>query len=168
MGLYNNMRRVVVFFCAAIGIITVSMLALRLTVFSDMELEPAAGAAAPVESDEIAGGADFPYTLNGMIYFHDASAGGNVMIENPETNEYLLSVDIALTETKVSLYYSGAIEPGTYIETAPLSAAGQKLLNGTYQCTAEITARDPKTFRVIVSEKKPVTVQIGSSGLIAK
>ncbi len=167
MGLYNNMRRVVVFFCAAIGIITVSMLALRLTVFSDMEIEPASVTVQPVETDEIEGGADFPYTLNGMIYFHDASSSGNVMIENPAANEYLLSVDLALTETKVSLYYSGAIEPGTYIENAPLSVAGQKLMNGTYQCTAEITARDPVTFRIIASEKKPVTVQIGSSGLMA-
>jgi hypothetical protein len=151
-------------FCAAIAIVTVSVLAMRLTVFSDAKIAPADAAAAviePIAPGEIEGSSDFPYKLNSRVFFPDAVSAGNVLIQNPETNKYLLSVDIVLPETRISLYYSGAIAPGEQVESAVLSAAGQKLMNGTYECTADISARDPITFQVVANEKKPVTIQIG-------
>jgi hypothetical protein len=164
MGLIYNVRRMAAIFCAAIAIVTVSVLAMRLTVFSDSELAPplpSASAAEPIEPGEIEGSSDFPYKLNSRVFFPDAVSAGNVLIQNPETNKYLLSVDIVLPETRISLYYSGAIAPGEQIESAVMSAAGQKLMDGTYECTADISARDPETYQVVANEKKPVTIQIG-------
>ena len=164
MGLIYNVRRMAAIFCAAIAIVTVSVLAMRLTVFSDMEIAetgPNGEAAEPMEPGEIEGGSDFPYKLNSRVFFPEATSAGNVLIENPETNKYLLSVDIVLPETRMSLYYSGALAPGEQIEAAVMSAAGQKLMAGTYECTAEISARDPETYKVVANEKKPVTIQIG-------
>lgn len=166
MGLYSNTRRMTTLFCATIVCVTFVMLALRLTVFSDMATAVSAAAPSPVstpapDSSEITGDGEFPYNLNGKIYFPKADSKGNVLILNPEGNKYLLNINIMLPETKDSLYYTGNIAPGTFIDTAKLSEAGQKLDNGIYKCVAEISAVDPETLIKVASDQKAVTVYIG-------
>lgn len=166
MGLYSNVKRMSAMFCTAIVFCTIIMLGLRLTVFSDMAVTvyadtPKSSNSASMQSGEIEGNSDFPYRINSKIYYPKADAKGNVLILNPDTNKYLLSVDIILPDTKDSLYYTGAISPGTSIESAPLSAAGQKLPEGRYECIAEISAVDPETMARVASENKKVTVYIG-------
>jgi hypothetical protein len=151
-------------FCTAIAIVTVAILAVRLTVFSDRAAPPeSSGPAAEAQREDspLEGGSDFPYSLNANIFFPDSTSAGSVTVINPETNEYLLSVNIILPDTKVSLYYNGSVAPGETVSAAKLSAAGQRLINGTYHCVAEISARDPETLKTVASEEKPVTVQIG-------
>lgn len=164
MGLYSNARRMTTMFCAAIIFTTLVMLALRLTVFSDLAV--AAPADSPEAVSDLQGGAiegnsDFPYKLNGRIYFPKPDANGNVLINNPAGNKFLLSINIILPETKDSLYYTGTIAPGTSIESAKLSKAGQKLANGVYECIAEVSAVDPDSMTRVASEKKDVTIYIG-------
>lgn len=164
MGLYSNAKRMATMFCAVIALSTVLMLALRLTVFSDMaSVAPSAdtGVASVMQSGEIAGGSGFTYKIASNMYYPRADAKGEVLILNPEINKYLLNVNIILPETKTSLYYTGTISPGTSIEKARLSDAGQKLENGVYQCVAEILAVDPETMTPVAKERKNVTVYIG-------
>lgn len=166
MGLYSNAKRMATMFCTAIIFATIIMLALRLTVFSDMAITVSADSAkssgtASMQDGEIDGNSDFPYRINSKIYYPKADSKGNVLILNPETNEYLLKVDIILPSTKESLYYTGVISPGTSIETAHLSAAGQKLPDGEYECVAEISAVDPETMTRVASENKKVFIYIG-------
>lgn len=164
MGLYSKIKRMVTMFCTMIVLSTLTMLALRLTVLSDMAVTVSAGipdAPPGPQSGDIEDGDYFPYGLNPDIYFPKADVGGEVMILNPDANKYLLSVNILLPETKDSLYYTGAIAPGTYIKSAELSAAGKKLSNGVYPCIAEISAVDPETMAKVETEKKEVTIYIG-------
>lgn len=164
MGLYSNAKRMVTMFCTAIIFSTLVMLALRLTVFSDMAQSVPVNsptAESEMQGGEIDGNSDFPYKLNSKIYFPKSNATGNVLIMNPDTNQYLLRINIMLPETKDSLYYTGTISPGTSIDVASLTATGQKLDTGAYECIAEISAIDPETRMEIASEKKPVTINIG-------
>lgn len=153
-------------FCTAIIFATVVMLALRLTVFSDMAITASADSGASsgiigTQDGETDGNGDFTVRFNRKIYYAKADAKGNVLISVPETNKYLVSMDIILPATKESLYYTGALSPGTTIDSAPLSAAGQKLENGEYECIAEIAAIDPETMTRIDSETQKVFVYIG-------
>lgn len=164
VGLYSNVKRMATMFCAAIVFTTLVMLTLRLTVFSDLATTvpvDSPGASSGMQGGEIEGNSDFPYKLNSKIYYAKPDAKGNVLILNPEGNKYLLSINIVLPETKDSLYYTGILAPGTSIENAKLSAAGQKLSNGKYECTAEISAVDPETMTKVATEKKPVAIYIG-------
>ncbi len=164
MGLYSNAKRMAAMFCTAIIVSTLIMLILRLTFLSDMAVTVSADSPeAPnaAVNSQIEGNSDFPYKLNSKIYYSDSKAMGNVLILNPETNKYLLKIDIILPDTKESLYYTGAITPGTSIENARLSEAGQKLKEGVYECVAEISAVDPETMQAVASEKKTVSVYIG-------
>lgn len=165
MTLYSNAKRMATMFCTAIIFSTVVMLGLRLTVFSDMAVTASVDSPKQPESTDIqsVGDADgaFPYSINAKIYYPSADTKGNVLISNPDTNKYLLSVDIILPDTKVSLYYTGIISPGTSIDSAKLSAVGQKLADGVYECTAEISAIDPETMTRVAAENKQVTVYIG-------
>lgn len=164
MRLYSSTRRMTTMFCTSIICITLAMLMLRLTVFSDMATAVAADSP---ETVDLAGGeiesgdSEFPYRLNGKIYFSKSTAKGNVLILNPEANRYLLSINIVLPETKDSLYYTGSLAPGTPIDSARLSAAGQKLPDGEYRCIAEISAIDPETQTKVVTVEEEVTIYIG-------
>lgn len=170
MGLYVNSRRMVTMFCTAIIFFTVIMLALRLTVFSDMAVTVSADStkhagAANMQAGEIEGNSDYSYQINNKIYYPKADAKGSVVVVYPETNTYLLSVDIILPDTKESLYYTGTILPGTVVEKMPLTKAGQKLPDGVYECIAEISAKDPETRFSVATETKKVTLYIGQKPL---
>lgn len=166
MGLYSKTRRMTTLFCATIICVTFVMLTLRLTVFSDMATVAPVMADTPEsvslpDNSEISGEGEFPYKLNGKIYFPKTDSKGDVLILNPEGNKYLLNINIMLPETKDSLYYTGNIAPGTAIDSARLSEAGQKLKNGEYKCIAEISAVDPETMVKVAGEQKSVTIYIG-------
>lgn len=168
MGLYSKTRRMTTLFCTTIISITFVMLGLRLTVFSDMaSVAPAESSesVSSLEGGEITGEGDFLYKLASKIYFPKADARADIrneaLVVNPEGNKYLLNINIMLPETKDSLYYTGNITPGTSIDSAKLSAAGQKLKNGVYPCVAEISAVDPDTMTKVASEQREVTIYIG-------
>ena len=169
MGLHSNTKRITTFFCYAMLGITLLALVLRLTAFRDMavtvEGDPKppspSGASQAAASDEVSGGSDFPFTFNGKIFFPSSTEKGNVLVENPESNTYLLSVDIVDNETSRSLYYTGALEPGETIDYDRLSLDGQTLDDGVYECTANVAALSPNDFVTVQSEQTSVTIYIG-------
>lgn len=165
MGLYSSTKRMTTTFYTSIICVTLVILVLRLTVFSNMattapadKKETPSGA---LEGSEISGNSDFPYQMNGKIYFENSDGYGNVLIQNPDTNNYLLNINIIQPESKDSLYYTGSIPPGSSIENARLSANGKRLENGKYECVAEISAIDPEDYRSVQSQEVPVTIYIG-------
>lgn len=61
----------------------------------------------------------------------------NWLIENPSNQGKLIRVEIWLDDTEEKIYETGAIPPGNYVESAPLSVG---LPPGEYSCTARFYA----------------------------
>lgn len=55
------------------------------------------------------------------------------LIENPEENQNRFSVTVTRDDTNEVVYKSGYLDPGQYIDTAPLDVIPEK---GAYECTA--------------------------------
>lgn len=164
--LYSNIQRMTTVFWVSILCVTLSLLTLRLTVFSDMApaAQPAfASGENPASEDEspqggMVGGESFPYQIRTKIYFSKPDAKGNVLISNPETNKYYMSVDILLADTRDSVLFTGFIKPGEARESMRLT---RELKDGVYECEAEITAYDPDTLDEVGSLTQSVTLYIG-------
>ncbi len=73
------------------------------------------------------------FSINVTPSFADGTSPGNLMIENAEINNNRFTCAIYRKDTGEQIYQSGALDPGQYIETAPLSV---DLEPGTYPCTA--------------------------------
>ena len=163
--LYQNTKRFTRLFCVGIACVTVAVLALRLTVFSDKAVPVMAGAGSGIitgsPDSEGGSGTSFPYTLNGSVYYASADAKGNVLIQNLSKDQYLMSVDVRLVDSGVSVYFTGFINPGASIDSAKLGPEGQTLEDGVYECTAQIAIYDPETLEPLGSEEQPIHLYIG-------
>ena len=152
--LYSNMRRMTTLFSITILCVTLTALGLRLTVLADMAVSgpvrPAVEAA--VESDL------FPYTIARRVQFSASDSHGNFRIENPETNEYYMSVSIILPETGQEVFFTGFIRPGESRGQARLHV---QLPEGVHECIARVTAIDPVTLQPRGSEDRSITLYIG-------
>ena len=149
--LYSNMRRMTALFSVGILCLTVTALALRLTVFGDMD-----GLHSPsvqqVQSEL------FPFEIARRVSFRTPASSGDFRIENPADNQYYMSVSIILPETGQQVFYTGLIGPGETRQSATLHV---QLPSGTYQCIARVTAYHPDTFEQRGSEDLEITLYIG-------
>ena len=155
--LYANIRRMTNMFCVGILSVTLSVLALRLTAFSDMATAVPQQVASNIITNEAGG-----YALNGKIHFTSADAKGDVFITNLEDNPYIIKVNISLADTEESILYTGFINPGVSTDSAKLNHAGQRLGDGTYACVAEITTHDPDSLKAVDSTTEQVQIHIGA------
>lgn len=155
--LFPNIKRMTNLFCVGIACITVSALALRLTVFSDMAAAPAVQTITSMLTSEQDG-----YTINGKIRFSSADSKGDIFVTNLEGNEFVISVDITLEDNGKSILSTGYIKPGDSVSSKKMNPVGQKLEDGEYRCIAEITAHNPDDLKPVGSAKENVTVTIGN------
>lgn len=153
--LFPNIQRMTLYFGVCIAFITVAMIISRLTWLGGMAAVPSSAVIGATPSTSESGSG---YSINSKIQFAAADAKGNVLISNKEDSGLYIRVDIQLDETGRSVYYSGDIAPGTEINTARLQG---ELDDGTYECTAVITAYDSDTKEVVGDEKIPVTIYVG-------
>ena len=150
--LYPNMKRMTTLFCLAIICVTLTTLTLRLVVLSDLASAPPGGNAAQVESDL------FDYVIARRVNFASPGAPGDFRIENPETNEYYMSVEIIFPETGHVVFYTGLIRPG---EVRRQFVLHRQLPPGTHECIARISAHDPITLEKRGSEEQEIILHIG-------
>jgi hypothetical protein len=143
-------------FMLGIFCVTLSVLALRLTVFSEMAAPvPNETVSSIVESEQ--GG----YKINSKPFFATASSKGDVFISNVEGNAYVINVDITLEENGKSIHSTGFIKPGDSRDSVKLNPVGQELADGLYPCIAEITAIDPENLKPVGSATENIVIQIG-------
>lgn len=83
----------------------------------------------------------FNISINSNPIFEDGRTEGNLGIENIPGNQYLMQVTITLDDTGQTVYESGLIEPGYYIDKAKLT---MPLAAGEYPATALFTAVNPE------------------------
>jgi len=140
-------------FSVAIVCVTLTALGLRLTLLADIAVSTPAGPAVESVESEL-----FPYTIARRVQFRTPSSPGNFRIDNPETNEYYMSVSIILPETNQEVFYTGLIRPGESLGQAILHI---QLPEGVYECIARVTAFDPATFQQRGTEDRSITLYIG-------
>jgi len=79
----------------------------------------------------------FNISIASKIYFENGNAEGAARIENISANPYNMKVTITLDETGETIYESGGLKPGQFIEKIRLLRA---LPEGTYNAKAAFTA----------------------------
>ena len=85
------------------------------------------------------------------------SRGINWLIENPSNQGKLIRVEITRDDTGEKIYETGAIRPGSYVESAPLNV---ELSAGIYECTAVFLAYREETEALIGQAAVKVTLTL--------
>ncbi len=83
--------------------------------------------------------------------------GINWLIENPSNQGKLIRVEVWRDDTGEMIYETGAIQPGTYVESAPLKT---DLPPGQYACTARFYAYQEETERYIGQAAARITLTL--------
>ena len=86
------------------------------------------------------------FSINAEPVFASGTEPGNLLIENLKENRTRFTVALYRDDDGEKVYESGYLDPGQYIESAPLDAA---LPPGDYPCTARFS-----TYRL--SDETPV------------
>lgn len=85
----------------------------------------------------------FSISIASVIEFPSAEGPGTAYIENVPGNRYAMKVSITLDGTGESVYESGGLAPGSYIDDITLL---RRLEPGSYEATALFTAFDAETL----------------------
>ena len=85
-------------------------------------------------------------TPSGKASGNESERAVNWLIENPSNQGKLIRVEITRDDTGETIYETGAIRPGNYVESAPPDV---KLPAGEYACTAVFFAYQEETERLI-------------------
>lgn len=99
----------------------------------------------------------FSFRINSVPEFDDGQSQGNLMIENPTYNTYLMKVQITLNDTGQTVYETDLLKPGTAIALDSLDVPLEK---GEYPATAMITAYDADTNGEIGKTAAGLTITI--------
>ena len=81
-------------------------------------------------------------SINKNPVFENGQAEGNLRIENIPANHYAMTVEIVREDNGETIYKSGLISPGYFVEKAKLDTP---LGKGVYKAVAVFTAYDPET-----------------------
>jgi hypothetical protein len=93
------------------------------------------------------------------ISFADGQSRGQANINNIEANNYIFKVAITLDDTGETVYESGGIQPGQYIQYIELE---RDLDVGQYPATASFTAYTQDTHQIVGSAAAQINLYIQS------
>lgn len=112
--------------------------------------------AAPVRAE---GEATAAFSINSVMRFESPSSKGYIYFENPEGNGKYLSLVLVRDDTGQTVYETGLLQPGTYVEQDALDAM---LPYGEYACTAQVSAYRIPDKTPLGTVAAAVTVKVGS------
>ncbi|WP_343207846.1 hypothetical protein [Anaerolentibacter hominis] len=75
------------------------------------------------------------FTINANPVYEDGKAKGNILFENPQSNDKYTKLEVFRDDTGDLIYETGLLEPGSYVPEAELE---KPLKKGEYACTAYI------------------------------
>jgi len=151
-------------FCIAILCVTLTTLALRLTVLGDLSNGGGGGGGSSSPGGrspaQVEGGGDgaFYFYIARSVRFSSPSAQGDFRIANPESNDYYMRISIINPDNGQELFYTGFLRPGEERRSAALHI---QLPSGTYESIVRVTAYDPQTLAQRGSEEQDITLNIG-------
>ena len=151
--LYANTKHYTKVFLGCIICVTLGILLARFVLLPNMATTPP-----PVITDIVEGDTPFPYSYNSRVYFATPTSEGNIMVENPEDSEYLISAEILDVRSSDSYLYTGFIEPGVTIERRRLQ---QSLGEGVHELALRLTAYDSDSLDQLYSIERSVTLYVG-------
>ncbi|MEG2174586.1 MAG: hypothetical protein RR135_03765 [Oscillospiraceae bacterium] len=99
----------------------------------------------------------FSYRINTSPVYDTWDAMGELIVENPAENRYLMVVELELNETKEVVFRSGYLRPGEKIERAALDVP---LTAGEYKATACLCAVDFESYDLLGILEQPVTITV--------
>lgn len=94
--------------------------------------------------------------INAEPHFADGESEGNLYIGNPDTNIYDMEVIIRLTDSDETIYESGKIPPGYYVDYDKLH---QTLSEGVYAAKAAIVYYNDADMQVRYSVNLEITIE---------
>lgn len=97
------------------------------------------------------------FSIDARMAFASPSEEGDILFENPEGNGKYISLSLVRDDDGMEIYSTGLLQPGTYVERDALDAM---VANGTYRCTALVSAyrTDDKSYIGTVAAGVTVTV----------
>jgi methionine-rich copper-binding protein CopC len=98
-------------------------------------------------------------SISSEISFSDGTGKGKANIYNVEANNYIFKVAITLDDTGETVYESGGIQPGQYIQYIELE---KDLDAGQYPATASFTAYTQDTHQIVGSAAAQIDLYIQS------
>ncbi|MEM1483635.1 hypothetical protein V6615_02030 [Oscillospiraceae bacterium PP1C4] len=97
----------------------------------------------------------FSYRINSTPMFSSDGTSGDILVENPHFNKYLMVLEIASGDQL--LYQSQYIAPNQYIKTINLQKTPDA---GKHSAIAYLNAIDPKTMDLIGTLECPITITV--------
>lgn len=98
-------------------------------------------------------------SISSGISFADGKSQGQANINNVEANNYIFKVVITLNDTGETVYESGGIRPGQYIQYIELE---KELEAGEYAATATFTAYTQDTRQIVGNAAAGLTLYVES------
>lgn len=114
------------------------------------------GDSAPVRAESETTAA---FSINSVMRFDSPSSKGYIYFENPEGNGKYLGLALVRDDTGQTIYQTGLLQPGTYVEQDSLDAM---LPYGEYTCTAQVSAYRIPDKTPLGTVAAAVTVKVGS------
>ena len=99
----------------------------------------------------------FTYRINTSPTFQSDGTEGDLMVENPSHNQYLMVVELVADGDETTLYRSQYIAPNQYIEHVSLDHA---LSPGEHEGTAYLNAVDPETLELVGILECPLLIEV--------
>lgn len=129
------------------------------SIFQVEGLDASAKTGAPpglVKHDPPPGTTEFGYRIETEPVFSQKGKG-NIEIVNPQSNRYLLVLELCKKGDPALLYQSQYIAPNQYIEEITLE---EPLEPGTHEAVAYLNLVDPKTMQVADIFEQPLVITV--------
>lgn len=153
--LFPNIRKITTAFWVSILCVTLSVLTLRLTAFSDRAVAPESAESMMQDSE------DGAYRLSNKIHFATPDAKGKLFLSNL-TDDMVLKVNIILTDTEKSILSTGFLYPGDSLDARRLDPTGRMLEDGIYDCIAQVAAYNQDDItKVVGTSEMELQIYIG-------
>lgn len=97
------------------------------------------------------------FSLNTQMHLEAPDAEAPILFENPANNAKLLKLEITRDDTGETVYETGYLAPGSYVERDRLDV---RLDPGSYTCTALITSYRQDTKKPLGQAAAEVTISV--------
>ena len=100
------------------------------------------------------------FSLNTQVVLPEPGAQAPILFENPANNGKLLTLALVRDDTGETVYSTGFLAPGSYVENDELDV---RLDPGTYRCTATIASYREDTKKPLGQAAAEVTITVQSA-----